>query len=248
MALLYFAQEAFIFQPDSLTPNHQYHFNSEFEEFNLTAQDGARLNALHFKAHEPKGVILYFHGNAGNLDRWGEVVEYHVQLGYDAIIMDYRKYGKSTGKWSHNKFLSDAELFYDYTQEHYPEDRITVYGRSLGTGPASWVASRNRPAKLILETPYTSMVEMGRNFYPIAPVGLLIRYNFAPKRYLQKVNCPIYILHGTSDMIVPFKFGQELFEMFNGEKQIELISIENGGHNNLVEFDEFRSSIERILQ
>lgn len=247
VALLFFLQESFLFQPTKLEANHQFEFPGKFEEIDLEMSDGAMINALHFKTDLPRGIILYFHGNAGSLDNWGEVAQYHVSLGYDVLIMDYRGYGKSTGVRSFEKLLSDAEEFYQYAATHYKEEDITVYGRSLGTGFASYVASRNNPLRLILESPFTSIVDMGNYFYPLAPAKWLIRYNFRPIEYLNTVECPIYIFHGTDDYVVPYLIGKRLFDAHEVGKDIRMISIENGGHNDLIDYALFRKEVELVL-
>jgi len=247
VAFLFFAQESFLFQPSGLDSDYQFNFKHEFEELNLTMSDGAVINALHFKTDSAKGVILYFHGNAGNLNRWGEIVQYHVGLGYDVIIMDYRKYGKSKGDWSYDGFLSDAEELYQYAMSIYPEDKIVVYGRSLGTGFASWVASTNRPKMLILESPYTSIGDMAEFFYPLAPARYLIRYNFKPSEYLKQLSCPLFIIHGTDDLIVPYFFGEQLYDQLKDQKPVSLVTIEGGSHNDLIEYDSYKEGIESIL-
>ena len=248
VGFLYVAQESFLFQPKLLDQDHQFGFDHGFEEINLAMKDGAVLNALHFKLNDPKGLILYYHGNAGNLERWGEIVQYHVSLGYDVLIMDYRQYGKSTGIWSRENFLSDASAFYQYAAKKYPEEDIVVYGRSLGTGFASWVASKFSPGKLILETPYTSVASMGNYFYPLVPSTWLIRYNFSPIEYLADVQCPIWIFHGTADLIVPYSIGKDLFDYYEGKKRIEFVTIPGGGHNDLIDYQNFRSHVESVLE
>lgn len=248
VSFLFFAQESFLFQPSQLSSDHQYEFANPFEEINLLMEDGALLNALHFKHSESKGLILYYHGNAGNLSRWGEIVQYHAELGYDVLIMDYRKYGKSTGEWSYESFLEDAESFYQYASKTYAEEDIIVYGRSLGTGFASWVAANNNPKRLILESPYTSIADMGAFFYPLAPTKLLIRYNFRPSEYLKTVECPITIFHGTDDFVVPYDIGERLFHQLEINKEIRLVSIDGGGHNDLIDFPDFRKEVERLLK
>ncbi|MDA0195029.1 MAG: alpha/beta hydrolase [Bacteroidetes bacterium] len=244
---LYSAQEAFIFQPEKLEPDYKFEFASEFEEINLKTLDGAVLNALHFKADSAKGLILYFHGNAGNLKRWGEIVQYQVNLGFDVLVMDYREYGKSNGEWSYENFLTDADLFYQYAMERYNESEIIVYGRSLGTGFASWVTSQHRPRMLILESPYTSIVEMGEYFYPLAPAELLIRYNFSSQEYLKSADCPIHIFHGDSDRIIPFELGERLFKSLEAQTEVQITVVEGGGHNDLIEFKKFKGALEKIL-
>ncbi|MEX0288450.1 MAG: alpha/beta hydrolase, partial [Flavobacteriaceae bacterium] len=129
--MLYFFQEKLIFLPTKLPQNYSYSFVQSFEEFFLDAEDGGRLNALHFKQDGSRGAILYFHGNAGDLSRWGNIVTFFVEKGFDVIVMDYRSYGKSTGKLSEEALFKDAHLFYDYALKHYVAEDLIVYGRSL---------------------------------------------------------------------------------------------------------------------
>lgn len=244
-ALLYFLQERFIFLDDELPPDHEYSFNASFEEVNI-ASDGAVLNALHFKADSAKGLILYFHGNQGNLTRWGEVVIPFVEMGFDVLIMDYRGFGKSKGKRTQKTLLSDAELFYDYARKEFEEDRIVIYGRSLGTGLASYLAGNHKPAKLILETPYYSMASVGQQLYPIFPVSWAMRFNFKSFEYLKTASCPIYIFHGTEDRVVPYSQGERLFETLPPD-QSQLITIEGGRHKDLAGFEEYWQELGTLL-
>ena len=140
--VFYFRQENMIFYPEALPPDFQYSFPARFDEVTISV-DGAVINALHFKTDTPKGAIVYFHGNAGNLSGWGEVALDFTRLGYDVLIPDYRGYGKSTGKIYSEKMLHrDAAVAYDYLKGRYQEDQIVIYGRSIGTGIA--VVSRKR--------------------------------------------------------------------------------------------------------
>ncbi|MBT8291109.1 MAG: lysophospholipase, partial [Muriicola sp.] len=157
--MLYYLQEKLIFLPTKLDNQYQYSFEEPFEEFFITRPDGAILNALHFKRDNPRGVILYFHGNAGNLDRWGEEVLGLVRRNYDLVVMDYRTYGKSSGKLSETALLEDAQAFYDYVAEINDKKKIILFGRSLGTAMASYLSSRNQASMLILETPFYSLLD-----------------------------------------------------------------------------------------
>lgn len=244
--LLYKFQEKFIFLDGELAEDYVYQFESTFEEINLSTEDGANLNAIHFKADSAKGLILYFHGNRGNITRWGEIVEDYVKLNYDVLVMDYRGYGKSIGARSMDILISDAEQFYQYALRLYPEEEITLYGRSLGTGLASWLAGKHEPERLILETPYYSLAAVARRYYPIYPPQLALRYNFQSSKYLKTASCPIYIFHGTKDEVVPYNSAQKLYNSLPSN-QAEFISVEGGRHKNLVEFEVFRQEIKEIL-
>ncbi len=117
--IVYLFQERFIFLDGSIPADYQFNLKSNFKEISLTTDDGSNLNAIHFKTENSKGLILYFHGNGGDLRRWAKVTEYYVGLGYDVIVMDYRGYGKSTGKRTEISLMSDAAMFYDYALNHY---------------------------------------------------------------------------------------------------------------------------------
>jgi uncharacterized protein len=245
-ASLYFLQEKLIFLPNTLPQEYAYNFSYPFEELFLKAEDGAKINAIHFKTEKPKGVILYFHGNAGDLSRWGIITEFFVEKNYDVFVMDYRTYGKSSGTLSEQALYNDAQMCYDYLLKHYQESEITIYGRSIGTGMATYLASRNQPDRLILETPFYSLSDVAKYRFPIFPVKKMLKYNFPSYTYIQDVKCPIIIFHGTDDNIIPYASGEKLFDSIVQKKKT-FFTIENGGHNNLIEFDSYRNKIQEIL-
>ena len=243
---LYFLQEKLIFLPSKLNQNYQYDFEYPFEELFLKTAEDAVINALHFKAKNPKGAILYFHGNAGDLSRWGTIAEDFVEKNYDVLIMDYRTYGKSTGKLSEKAFYNDAVFCYEYLKERYKESEITIYGRSLGTGIATYLASKYWPKQLVLETPYYSMVDVAQRRYKIFPVKKLMSYEFPTFKFLEDVACPVTMLHGTNDNVVPFESAQKLYESVNNQK-VSFTIVEGAGHNNLSDFDTYHQIIDKIL-
>ncbi len=244
--VIYFFQENLIFLPTALTQEHVYEMDNSFKEITLESSDGALLNGLHFKLENPKGVVLYFHGNAGNLQRWGQLSEFFVEKGYSVIIMDYRGYGKSTGKKSQQNLYDDTQLWYDYAKQFYKESEITVYGRSLGTTFATYVSSKNQPKKLILESPFYSIEEVAKSRFPFLPVKALLHYKFPTYQYINKVSCPITIYHGINDKVINYQQGEKLFESIENSSK-KLISIPEGGHNDLVNFKEYTATIEEEL-
>ena len=246
VSALYIFQEKLLFLPTTLEQDYQYQFAYPFEELFLETSDDAIINALHFKAEHPKGVILYFHGNAGDLSRWGKVTEYFVNKNYDVMVMDYRTYGKSKGSLSEAAFYNDAQYCYNYLLNQYQETQIIVYGRSLGTGIASYIASENQPHQLVLETPYYSILDVAKQRFPVFPVKQLLKYHFPTFTYLPKVICPIAIIHGTDDSIVPYSSGKKLSEL--GLDNLEFITIKDGNHNNLIEFDAYHKMIKTVLK
>ena len=246
IAMLYFLQEKLIFLPSKLDENYQYTFRQPFEEFYLTRPDGARLNALHFKREAPRGVILYFHGNAGDLSRWGEVVQELVRRNYDVVVMDYRTYGKSTGKLSEQALLEDAQAFYDYLTQAYPRDEIILYGRSLGTAMASYVASGNQVPLLILETPFYSLLDVASSRFPILPMETLFKYPFRSFEFLREAESKILMIHGDQDEVVPLGSARKLQQSLEG-KSLEFVLVPGGQHNNLSSFEVYQTTMDRWL-
>ncbi len=244
--LLYVSQERFIFLDEELPENHAFESEVPFEEVTLNGQDNGKLNALYFKADSSRGVILYFHGNRGNLTRWGNIVSPMTKYGYDVLVMDYRGFGKSRGRRNQANLLADAELFYQWCTKRYQEDQIVLYGRSLGTGLASYLAGNHNPQQLILETPYYSLAKAAQRFYPIYPSKLALRYNFKSYQYLQNANCPISIFHGTEDSVVPYEQGVELAKSLLPRK-VNFVTIEEGEHRNLADFQLFHQELAKIL-
>lgn len=245
--MLYYLQEKMIFLPSSLPANYQYVFDQPFEEFFLETDDGARLNAIHFKIENPRGVVLYFHGNAGDLSRWGRVVSMFPRIGYDAIVMDYRTYGKSKGKLSQQALLSDAEKFYAYTLERYKESDILLYGRSLGSGIACYLAAGNTPKMVLLESPYYSLRAIAKKRFPFLPVDWLLRYHLDSNEYVKDIKSPIAIFHGDGDKVIPLESGKALFEDIPIDQKV-FFTIQGGHHNDLDQYPEYHARLDQVLE
>jgi len=248
IAALTLFQEKLIFLPSTLASDYVYDFAEPFEEINLETADGALLNAIHFKTENPKGIILYFHGNAGDLSRWGQITSYFTKYNWDVLVMDYRSYGKSTGKLSETALYEDAQLFYDYVSKRYKEEKIILYGRSLGTAFATKVAASNKPGMLILETPFYNLTSVAKKRFPIFPVDYLIKYEFKSNEHIKKVNCKTVIFHGTDDNVVPYESGKKLYELASPAGGKHFITIKRGKHNNLSNFNTYKNEIERLLK
>ncbi|NRB83715.1 MAG: alpha/beta hydrolase [Winogradskyella sp.] len=243
---LYFFQEKMMFLPTILERDYQYSFNHPFEELFFKTDVNTEINALHFKAKNAKGVLLYFHGNAGDLSRWGKITEFFVDQDYDVLVMDYRTFGKSKGPLSEAALYSDAQYCYDYLLKQYPEDKIVLYGRSLGTGIAAFLASKNKPQQLILETPYYSIADVAQHRFPLFPVKRLLKYRFPTHQYLPNVSCLITIIHGTGDNLVPYASGRKLFDL--NLDNLNFVTVEGGKHNDLIHYEMFRTNIQECLK
>jgi alpha-beta hydrolase superfamily lysophospholipase len=244
-AALYFLQERLIFYPEVLAPDFTFTFPSRFEEIALPSHS-AVLSPLYFKADHPKGVVLYFHGNAGSLRSWGSLAETFVVRGYDVLMPDYRGYGKSSGHIASEQMLhDDAAVACQYLLGRYAEDQIVIYGRSIGSGIATYLAKTYRPRMLILETPYFSLKEIVRQHYPFVP-GALLKYPLRTDLWIGDVACPVYLFHGTSDDLIPHGASKRLAALVKTEHQ--LITIVGGGHNVLGNFEQYGQQLDRILR
>jgi len=242
------SQEELIFYPEALPPDYQYAFSEPFEEVTVPIEK-ATLNALLFKAVNPKGVVLYFHGNAGSLRTWGDVARDFTSRGYDILIPDYRGFGKSAGKIASEKqLLDDGMAVYRMLAKTRPEDRIIVYGRSIGTGVATFVAHSGKPRILLLESPFLSLVDLASYHYPFLPrpiISMFLKYPLRTDLRIGEIACPVYLFHGTQDDIIPFDHSVRLERLIRSPHR--LIRIEGGGHNNLSDYGAFDRELDRIM-
>lgn len=240
---MYFRQEIFIFRPDKLSPDYTYEFEKA-DEIWLTNTSGEKINALHFKTDTPKGVILYFHGNAGALDKWGNVAEDFTSKNYDVFIIDYPGYGKSEGRISEKKLFENALIAYNYIDRNYKANEIIIYGRSIGTGIATELASKVKAKLLILEAPFFRLDDLIGEWMRFLPNNILLRYPLRNDLHVQEVDFPIWVFHGTADKVVPLKSGLKLEKYLQND---HYIIIQNGGHNDLNQYEEYHDSLKRIL-
>lgn len=249
LLLLYLFQDKIIFQATTLPPDFKFNFQQQFEENTYTSPEGVKINTLFFPVEgESKGLIFYCHGNRRNIKTWGRFVKSFTKNGYDVFMWDYRGFGKSEGKPSEDNIFSDAEFLYDKMSEKYPENKIIVYGRSLGTGVATKLSAGHSPKKLLLETPYYSMADVGKKQFPFLPYSLLIKHPFRTDRYILKVKCPIHIFHGTDDELVPYESSLDLARVLNREPTELIITLEGGGHRGLDRFDEYQIRLSELLE
>jgi pimeloyl-ACP methyl ester carboxylesterase len=246
VVLVYFVHDRFIFKPEKLHAGFQYKYDAPFKELFFDVEPGVSINGLHFTVDKPLGLILYFHGNTRSIKGWAKYAKDFYRYNYDVVLVDYRGFGKSTGKRSEKDMLKDMQFVYDTLAVQYTEHHIIVYGRSLGSGFAAKIASDNKPRYLILDAPYFSFKKAIERFLPILPVQFLLRYHLRTDKWIRHVNCHTYILHGTRDWLIPIKNSEKLQAINPGK--ITLIRIIGGGHNNLPTFNEYHNFLRDILQ
>lgn len=243
--VVYFIQEKFIFKPEKLPGDFEYKYDSPFREINFDIEPGVNINGLHFFVKEPKGLVLYFHGNSRSIKGWAKYARDFYRFDYDVVLVDYRGFGKSTGKRSEREMLKDMQYVYDTLAVNYPEHHLIVYGRSMGSGFACKIASDNKPRYLILDAPYYSFIKVAERIMPILPHRWLLRYHLRTDKWIRHVNCHTYILHGTRDWLIPIRHSEKLRDLMPGK--VTLIKIEGGGHNNLPSFPQYHNFLRDIL-
>ncbi len=244
--LLYFLQDYFLFKPEKLTPDFEFYYNNqEFEEYNVETRDGAVINGLRFKSQSPKGVVFYLKGNSKSIKGWGKFAVDFTRHGYDVIMVDYRGFGKSTGRRTQKAVKRDMQVIYNKIRDKVPEKYIILYGRSLGSGFATKLASMNNPRMLILDAPYYSLSKVAKKYIPFMPLSLLIKFPMPTYKWLKYVKCPIHIIHGTDDRLIPYKTSIKLSKI--NPKTTKLYTVIGGGHKNLNTFESYHQMLGEII-
>ena len=244
--LLYFLQDYFLFKPEKLPKEFQFYYdNQEIEEYNVETRDGATINGLRFRSKNPKGVVFYLKGNSKSIKGWGKFAVDFTRHGYDVIMVDYRGFGKSTGRRTQKAVKRDMQVIYDKIREKVSERYIILYGRSMGSGFAAKLASMNNPRMLILDAPYYSLSKVAKKFIPFMPLSLLIKFPMPTYKWLKYVNCPIHIIHGTDDRLIPYKTSVKLSKI--KPELTKLYTVIGGGHKDLNNFESYHRMLEEII-
>lgn len=249
--MLFFMQERMVFL--ARLPGRQLEATPRDAGFdhvdvNFETADGLSLHGWYVYAHKPRGTVLFLHGNAGNISHRLDSIAIFHELGLDTFIIDYRGYGQSEGKPSEEGTYRDAEAAWQYLVTQRGEDpaRIIMFGRSIGGGVGAWLATRHKAAALIIESSFTSAVEMVAHLYPFMPVRLISRLRYPVADYVARVECPVLIVHSRDDEIIPFAMGRALYEAAPAPKAfIELA----GDHNNgfLLSRDRYREGLAKFV-
>ncbi len=243
---LYFLQDKFIFHPKKLPADYEYKFDLPFRQIDLAVNEEKNLSIVQFTVPDSirKGIVLYFHGNRENINRYAPFAKNFTRNNYEVWMMDYPGFGKTTGNRNEKSLYEDALTFYKMAINKVAAENIIIYGKSLGTGIAAELASVRDCKRLILETPYYSLDALAKHYFFIYPVALMIKYSIPTYMYFQYINAPITIFHGTKDGVIPYKQAKRLAEQ---KKGVELITIEKGRHNNLNDFPLFQKKIDSLL-
>jgi len=244
---LYYLQEKLLLRNTPLAADYQFKFNVPFKEVNIPLNATDNLNLVQFLPADsiPKGVVLYFHGNLENINHYAEYAANFTKYGYEVWMADYPGYGKTTGKFTEENVYMQAREVYKLANTKFGADSIIVYGKSLGSGIAAWLALRKPCKRLILETPYYSIPDLFSHYAPIYPVESLSKFRFPTGEYLKEVKVPVTIFHGTDDWIIPYSYAAKLKQVLKPGD--EFITIDKGSHNNLNDFSLFHEKLDSIL-
>lgn len=245
---LWYLQDSIFLHPVQLRAGHVFNFQQPHEEVNVQVDENRILNVVKFFPNDTAdvaGVVLYFHGNRENINRYAACAGYFTRNGYEVWMPDYPGFGKSTGKFREDRLYNDADLLYKLVSKRFAAEKIVIYGRSLGTGVAAELASHRTCKQLILETPYYSLPELAGAHFPFYPTHLMLRFNFPLYQFLPQVQAPVTIFHGTNDGVIPYKHSLRLKPLLkNGD---EYISLPKGRHNNLAVYSLFHEKIDSLL-
>lgn len=206
----------------------------DYEDVFIETTDDERLHGWFIPAMNSRGTLLFFHGNAGNISHRLDSIAIFNRLGLDVLIIDYRGYGQSSGKTTEAGTYRDAQAAWGYLvgERGVPATQIVIFGRSLGGAIGTWLGSRlgenERPAGVIIESSFSSGVDMARRIYPIFPAGLLTRLRYPVAQYAAQLPSPVLVVHSRDDEIIPFTMGQRIFDAVTQEKQLVEL---HGDHN-----------------
>jgi uncharacterized protein len=233
--LLYAYQRDYLYFPDVQRPIASLAGVSSLREIELVTSDGLRLLAWYVPPPEGKPVLLYFHGNGGNIGYRASRLAQFADADLGVLMPEYRGYGGNEGQPTETGFYADAAAAMDFLRsEGLAAERIIVYGASLGTGVATRVASEHKFAALVLEAPYTSITAMAALQFSFMPVSLMLIDRFDSLSRIAQVRSPILIFQGERDQIIPPALGRELFAAASEPK--EFWSTPEGGHDDLYSY------------
>jgi pimeloyl-ACP methyl ester carboxylesterase len=242
-AALWFGQERLLFKPVPLPPDASLSSDPDVTE-RFVDVPGARLSVLELRRPDPAGVVFFLHGNSANLKEWFIDGSPYRRANLDLVMMDYRGFGKSTGRiTSEAQLHADVEAVWQAVAPRYAGKRVIAYGRSLGTGLAAAWAARHQPDLTILVSPYVSMRQLAALHYPWVP-GVLVRYALRTDEAVAQPHKPILLVHGDRDALIPLAHSRQLAAR---APQARLIVIPGAAHADVHRFDDYRAAIAQAL-
>jgi pimeloyl-ACP methyl ester carboxylesterase len=248
LAWLWFQQEKLLFFPQPLPQDQQLAVEPGVHELQVQVP-GAQLSVLHMQLPAPKGVVFFLHGNAGNLAGWFTNTSLYRRANYDLVMMDYRGYGKSTGRIeSEQQLRDDAMAVWKAVAPRYAGRKVVIHGRSLGTALAADLAATlgktgPGPDLTVLVTPYSSVRALATEVYPWVPAALL-RYPLDTLQSAQGVRGPILLVHAERDELIGLHHAQRLAQALPAAR---LEVIRGAGHNDVHAFERYEALMRNAL-
>ena len=244
---LFYLQEKFLFHPTKLASNHTFIFDGKFEEIRIALNETDTMSLVKFFPADSvkKGVVIYYHGNMNNIEHYAAYTKPFLKLGYEVWIEDYPGFGKSTGEITEKKLYDQALQVKKMADLKYGTDSIVIYGKSLGTGIAAYVASNTKAKMLILETPYYSIPALYNCYAPIYPSSTMAKYKIPTNEYLLDVKYPIVIFHGTTDGVIPYRSASKLKAVL--KQTDKFITVPNATHKNINGTKIYYDAIDSLL-
>ncbi|MBK6364189.1 MAG: alpha/beta hydrolase [Saprospiraceae bacterium] len=231
-------------------PNFQYknelnipvYYSERIDTFLKIENDS--LHIITYLVPKPRGVILYSHGNRSDLKRWGPIASEFTKFGYNVVCWDFRSYGKSSGIPTEKNILSDGQHVFKYVNHRYGNLPKIIFGRSLGSGIASFLSQNQEITKVILETPFYSLRDVIK--YQVPLLHNFISIDIPSYQFLQSFTKPILILQGDEDKVVPIVSAKNLYTSIQGKNK-KMIVLEKGNHNNLRTYRLYWETLEYFL-
>ncbi|NLZ40275.1 MAG: alpha/beta hydrolase [Comamonadaceae bacterium] len=244
LAALYLLQERIIFLPERLPAQHRFDFGADVHERWIEVP-GARLNALHLKSPSARGIVFYLHGNAGNLQSWFGDAAFYREQGFDLFMLDYRGYGKSSGRIrSEAELHADVRAAWNAIAASYAGRLRVVVGRSLGSALAARLAAEVQPDLTLLVSPYRSLTALAAEHYPWVPSRLL-RYPMRTDASLPDLHGAVLIVHGARDKVIAAAHGRSLQALV---PQARLVIVPAAGHGDVQDFPQFHDAVAAALR
>ncbi len=239
----------FVYRPEATFAEEDFSptdLGLAYEEITIKTGDNLLLSAWYFPAPNPTHLVMYCHGNAGDIRDWAYAMPPFLEMGCSVLLFDYRGYGQSQGKPSESGLYLDGESVWGWVEEKAENEGITavILGKSLGSAVAIHVAAQTPPSSLILDSPFTSMREIAMIVTPWLPDTMLPEL-YESLKIVPKLTCSTLVIHGRNDTLVPLAHGQELYDTMVCPKAIHII--EGADHNNLTNFPEYDKAIQAFL-
>ena len=239
IAVVYLMQGRMLYLPNvsgrelAMTPSD---VGMDYEDVSIGAADGVTLHGW-FVGGSSSQVLLFFHGNAGNISHRLESIRQFQNLGLSVFIIDYRGFGQSDGRTTEEGIYLDADAAWRYLSEDrgIPDSNIVIFGRSLGASVAAHLATQHQPLALIVESSFTSVPDIAQELYPWLPARWLSRFSHSTRDYIEDVRCPVLVTHSRDDEIIPFHHGEAIFAAANEPRTFLPL---RGSHNDAFLRDE----------